>query len=736
EGAEPPMENCRAKRGIFCTFHLVGGSIFASLSSISIFSISDSGSVIGIDKTTFSLIKEPFTITISGPVTKSVTATEGHTFTNLPAGTYTVTASKSGMKFTSRTVNLTRDLTSLEDLVWRIGTYEKTISYSGTVYNIETIKNKKISALSKGVEFPMGIGVGDINGDGKIDVLLGCDNQAYLFYYDTFINATSTATAVFYCGAVDPYAVSEGSKTGTEFGRGIACGDFDGDGKDDILISAPNTSGGGKWRGEIYLYSGGNYSGYVSTASARIKFYGANDYDSVARWTMAFGDINGDGKKDIVIADRDPVGGTKKGAIYIFYGPKADGTYILSSADCIIYGGQDGDKFGTGLACSDINNDGKDDIVTYAELSDSRGEIYIFYGGNLTGTKSIADADVKLTCSQPGLFEDGYDISVNVGDFDGDKKKDLIVATGRYSVADSTNIGRVCVYYNSKLTGNINPENFDIEIKGISAGDKLGSLVSSGVDLDNDGKDELIISAQLADAGGVARGEAYIFKGKNLYTGMSKTANESDVVIQGSSDLSVMGGVGCVDLDKSGFADLVCVSFCWFFGETGVIYVINDLLLKEVIGKYNITGYVRNSGGTGISGVTVTFSGVSSGTYNTGETGYYEFLNLESGNYTVTPTKTGWKFEPVSRSTSIVADISDWNFTGTYLLTEAPVKIDIPIGIGDKPVTVKMPEPSKAKVIVEEVPDKPEELRGTVNPDKGEGVGIVFKPDKKPDEYR
>jgi hypothetical protein len=248
----------------------------------------------------------------------------------------------------------------------------------------------------------------------------------------------------------------------------------------------------------------------------------------------------------------------------------------------------------------------------------------------------------------------------------------------------------------------------------------------------------------------------------------------------------------------------------------------------QVVKQYTISGYVKDSSGNGINGVTITLSGTVSKSTTTTSSGYYEFLDLLStGTYTVTPTKSGWKFEPVSRTTTtLVADITDCNFTGTqiiekysivgvvyvkdspnknipavviqlldetgnkitsfttddsgqyefknldgwknytiipkkenwdfepssytiYLVTNTiinfdgiyrltditPTKIDLPLGENNQIVTVEMPKHTEVKIIVEEKPEKPKEQRGTVNPDKGEGVGIVFNPNKKPDEY-
>ncbi|MEW6556769.1 MAG: carboxypeptidase regulatory-like domain-containing protein, partial [Elusimicrobiota bacterium] len=88
---------------------------------------------------------------------------------------------------------------------------------------------------------------------------------------------------------------------------------------------------------------------------------------------------------------------------------------------------------------------------------------------------------------------------------------------------------------------------------------------------------------------------------------------------------------------------------------------------------YYIKGYVKDSGGTGISGVTVNCTGTSP--YTTTSNGYYEFLNLTaSGNYTITPSKTDYVFSPTDKSyTTLSANQSDQNFTGRKPLLSASV---------------------------------------------------------------
>lgn len=82
---------------------------------------------------------------------------------------------------------------------------------------------------------------------------------------------------------------------------------------------------------------------------------------------------------------------------------------------------------------------------------------------------------------------------------------------------------------------------------------------------------------------------------------------------------------------------------------------------------YYVKGYVRDSSGTGIGGVTMRLSGDTSRTVITEVNGYYEFSNLAFGNYTLTPSKSGWRFSPSNYAYSpLNKDKDNQNFTMLY----------------------------------------------------------------------
>ena len=84
---------------------------------------------------------------------------------------------------------------------------------------------------------------------------------------------------------------------------------------------------------------------------------------------------------------------------------------------------------------------------------------------------------------------------------------------------------------------------------------------------------------------------------------------------------------------------------------------------------YSISGTVTLNG-SGLSGITMTLGGDSSGTTITDEDGNYSFTGLSNGTYTVTPTKDGYTFEPTSRDVTISdADVTGVDFAASVVVS-------------------------------------------------------------------
>jgi hypothetical protein len=97
--------------------------------------------------------------------------------------------------------------------------------------------------------------------------------------------------------------------------------------------------------------------------------------------------------------------------------------------------------------------------------------------------------------------------------------------------------------------------------------------------------------------------------------------------------------------------------------ETGLVPPVK--LLDILQPTYNLSGLVRTSGGTGISGVTMSLTGLKSETKPTSSGGDYGF-SVTNGDYAVTPNKTGCTFIPISRPVSVAgSEVPGQDFTGS-----------------------------------------------------------------------
>lgn len=177
------------------------------------------------------------------------------------------------------------------------------------------------SAFTGGIR----VAEGDVDGDGDVDVVTGAGSGG-----GPHVRAFTSQGALL--GEFFPYAAS--SRAGVE----LAVGDVDGDGTDDIV-----TAVGAGVSQDVVVWN--------KRGEEQLRFT-ASVFAATDALRVAVGDIDGDGKGEIVVASGK--GSAPKVAVY-----DHNGTYLLEFAPyATSFTG------GVFVAAGDVNGDGVDEIIT------------------------------------------------------------------------------------------------------------------------------------------------------------------------------------------------------------------------------------------------------------------------------------------------------------------------------------------------------------------------------------
>ena len=305
------------------------------------------------------------------------------------------------------------------------------------------------NSFAAGVNFttgtnPSGIALGDLDGDGKLDIVVSDGISGTISVFRN-TSVSGSITAGSFSSKIDFATGGSGS--------GVAIADLDGDGRPDIVVTNRNSS-------TVSVLRNTSSSGAISF-STNVDFpTGPLPYG------VAVVDLDGDGKLDLVVAN------TGENALSLFRNTSTPGSITASSFASRVNIATSGVPIA--VVAADLNKDGKPDIIS-ANTGDST--ISVFQNnstsGSITNGSFAAGIDFKLSAAPNAIA---------VGDLNGDGLPDVAVTNG--------NSNTLSVFLNANNAGgNVTNNSFASRVDYAVGTDPYGLAIG---DLNGDGRPDLV----------------------------------------------------------------------------------------------------------------------------------------------------------------------------------------------------------------------------------------------------
>lgn len=301
---------------------------------------------------------------------------------------------------------------------------------------------------------PYDIATGDLNGDGKLDIIVSNINQSSISY---FIN-TSSGGNISFAARVD--------RTTGNGPKNVHCSDIDGDGKMDIIVVNTQSN-------NISILRNTSSGGNVSFA-ANVNFTPTCNIH-----TIALSDFDGDGKVDIAGFEA-----AYQCSKYFIIRNTSNPGVINLSPEIDISTSFGGANSPNSIQVADFNNDGKNDFAFTPQ-------------GNLSTVvfnNSTVGNFIFSTSSNP-LWQSDYIEHNAVGDINGDGFIDNSISTAESGLFNITGATKTFIDENSQLNFTNVYENMPNVVNEISQPAYFKHIAIG--DLNGDGKPESVRAASV-----------------------------------------------------------------------------------------------------------------------------------------------------------------------------------------------------------------------------------------------
>jgi hypothetical protein len=450
----------------------------------------------------------------------------------------------------------------------------------GFVINGENVNNLSGASVSN---------AGDVNGDGLDDLIVGAFlaslnsklqiGKSYIIFgktNNTAINLSAIGTEGF---------VVNGENMNDYSGYSIStAGDVNGDGLDDLIVSAHVADSNGKVKaGKSYVIFGKKDSttidlSAIASGTGGFVINGENVNDESGFSVSNAGDVNGDGLDDLIVGvhKADLSGKSDAGKSYVVFGKTNNTAINLSdiasgTGGFVINGENAGDDSGISVSTAgDVNGDGLDDLIIgarYADLSNKldAGKSYVVFGKtnntaiNLSAI-ALGTGGFVINGENTGN-QSGFSVST-AGDVNGDGLDDLIIGAYKADPGSEVDAGKSYVIFGktntdaidlTKLSGDLR---YAIDYLGNENANTLTGTSGNEIFVAGAGDDTLIGNGGMDVFNAGAGNDTITINASNITAlAQTGTGNRARVDGGGNIDTLVLDGGG-LTLDLTNISNI------------------------------------------------------------------------------------------------------------------------------------------------------------------------------------
>jgi VCBS repeat-containing protein len=379
-----------------------------------------------------------------------------------------------------------------------------------------------------------------------------------------------------------------------------SAGDVNGDGIGDLIVGAQLNPAGGRNSGAVYVVFGKSDNVAVNLEDVAqgvggYRIVGEGEFNRAGgdqQGVAALGDVNGDGKADLLVGARgNGSEDARDGAAYVVYG-KADGASVALADVAAGTGGYKIAGMGDSEAgyavgtVADMNGDGRAELLIGTTRSFDTTTAYVVFGQ--AGNAPVDLASVRLgiggfaIAAEPEVGHSGRSIA-GLGDVNGDGRGDFVI-DGFFDTTDAQWNGAAYVVFGK--AGNAPLDLSQVaagiggyKIVGENAYDGAGWQVASAGDVNGDGRTDALITAQYNDAAGHDAGAAYVVFGKSdtATVKLDDIANGFGgfkIIGETANDRSGFSVASLADVNGDGLSELIVAAPQHGLADAGAVYVV------------------------------------------------------------------------------------------------------------------------------------------------------------------